>query len=119
MGIVLRLPARAEAPPCSPPLLTGPKTVTAGESYGLSWTGVLPKIVDTSSADAYELLRATDPTFTTLIDKIRTSRPNLTLPAVPSGYSSVAQRVRIVSPTCAAAASAADLQSNVLTTTIR
>jgi hypothetical protein len=120
--LALSLPAWALAgtPSCpSSPTLSGPKTVTAGESYALSWTNVLANrpVSSTSTSDGYELQRAGDPAFTQIFDRVRTTRPSQTLGPAPAGVSVVYQRV-VVLVSCAAA-SPGVLASNVFATSIR
>src|SRR5262249_52797544 len=122
LGLLAALVAptvRAEAPPCTAPVLSGPKTINAGEGYSLSWTGVLPKTASDGS-DGYEVQRSATNTFTTLIDRIRPWRPPQQRGAPRAGLVAVPHGVVVVSPACASASSAsAALTSNVLSTQIR
>jgi hypothetical protein len=98
-------------------VLNGPSSLTTGESYALSWTNVLargPRV----AGDTYELQRAADPGFTTLLDRVATARPSQTLAAPPAGVTSVSHRVLVFSSACGTATSGS-IVSNVVTTPVR
>jgi hypothetical protein len=106
-------PAAAQTPTvCAPaaPVLTGPASVQAGETYSVTWTNVFGTAVAASSANAYYVQRALDAGFTHVVDSTTTQRSAWTFPAAPAGATTLYHRVNVPSscPTFAA------IYSNVL-----
>lgn len=106
-------PAVAQAPgACAPsaPVLTGPATVQAGETYAVSWTNVLGVQVAASASNMYVVDRALDAAFTKVADSTKTQRSALTFSAPPAGATTLYHRVTVAT----ACASPAAVVSNVL-----
>lgn len=110
-------PSAAQTPTaCSPavPVLAGPTTVQAGETYSVSWTNVLGGAVAASEENAYVVQRALDAAFTQVSDTTTTQRSALTFSAPPVGATTLYHRVKIVS-SCATPAA---VVSNVLAVSV-
>lgn len=93
------LPAFGQGLSCPPlrPSLTGPSSVSIGQSYTLAWTDVLQDV--TSAINYYTVERSTDSTFTNGVDRVKTFRATATLPVRLTAAGTLYHRV-VVSSTC-------------------
>jgi len=87
--------AAADCPPIRP-VLSGPSLTQTGLRYTLTWTNVLGDVV--GAADYYTVERSLDSTFAAGVDRVRTSRPALSLTA-PGAPGTLYHRV-VVSSSC-------------------
>ncbi len=115
---VPRAPRRRRAAcPAAPPVLTGPASIQAGETYSASWTNVLGNVGAASAANYYQVERALDAAFTTLADTTATQRSALTFAAAPEGAPVLYHRVLV--RTASACPASAALVSNVLAVPVK
>ncbi|HTS02434.1 MAG TPA: hypothetical protein VMN04_07920 [Thermoanaerobaculia bacterium] len=120
-AVVGAFPAAGQTPgACAPnaPVLTGPSSVNAGETYAVSWTNVLgSQTAAPIASNAYVVQRALDPSFTnaSTIDTVTTQRSALTFSAAPAGATALYHRVMVRTP-CATLAA---IYSNVLAVSVK